>query len=185
MASSSVMVTAPGFCARVWAGGDGVFAGVVCARATSKDGHMVSKSERQRRRKRMGGQPSSAGQYKDGRAASGTKARRLLCGRGARRNVPRGVSYGKAEILRFRSSSCGQQDEGASAHRRRLDGLMAQMTDRAIVRRRSGMVMPDEPERSPYQQRKERYRQHQSRNCRLTRHVWSSVSRHCARVGPV
>jgi hypothetical protein len=68
-------------------------------------------------------------QYKDGRAASGTKARRLLCGRGARRNVPRGVSYGEAEVLRFRSSSCGQQDEGAGAHRGRLDGLMAQMTD--------------------------------------------------------
>ena len=185
MASSSDMVTVPGFCARVWAGGDGVFAGVVCAPTTSKHGHTVSKSGRHRRRKRMGGQPSSAGQYKDGRATTGTKARRRLCGRGARRNVPRGVSYGEAESLRFRSSSCGQQDEGAGAHRRRLDGLMAQMTDRAVVRRSSGVVMPDEPERSPYQERKERYRHHQSRNCRLTRHVLSSVSRPCARVGPV
>ncbi len=159
MASSSVMVTAPGFCARAWAGGDGVFAGVVCAPATSKHGRTVSKSGRHRRRKRMGGQPSSAGQYKDGRATIGTKARRRLYGRGARRNIPRGVSYGEAESLRFRSSSCGQQDEGAGAHRRRLDGLMAQMTDRAVVRRGSGVVMPDEAERSPYQQRKERYRQ--------------------------
>jgi hypothetical protein len=185
MASSSVMVTAPGFCARVWAGGDGVCAGVVCAPAISKQGHTVSKSGRHRRRKRMGGQPSSAGQYKDGRAASGTKARRLLCGRGARRNVSRGVSYGGAEIERLRSGSCGQQDQGASAHRRRLDGLMAQMTNRAVVRRRSGVVMPDEAERSPYQERKERYRHYESRNCRLTRHVLSSVSRPCVRVGPV
>src|ERR1700761_1686634 len=53
MGWSRDMVTFPGFCARVWAGGDGVFAGVVCAPTTSKHGHTVSKSGRHRRRKRM------------------------------------------------------------------------------------------------------------------------------------
>jgi hypothetical protein len=185
MASSSEMVTVPGFCARVCAGGRRSL-----RRRRLRAHNFKTRPHRQQKRetqtsKAHGRTAFVSRRYKDGSAASGTKARRLLCGRGARRNVPRGVFYGEAEILRFGSRSCGQQDEGASAHRRRLDGLMAQMTDRAIVRRGSGVVMPDEAERCPYQERKERYRQHQPRNCRLTRHVLSSVSRPCARVGPV
>jgi hypothetical protein len=95
---------------------------------------------------------------------------RLLCGRGARGNVPRGTSKGGAEGLRLGRRSRCNQDGYASVCRRRLNGLMTQVADGAVIDRRGGMMMPNHPERRPYQERDERYRECQSPDFSLIRH---------------
>jgi hypothetical protein len=73
-------------------------------------------------------------------------------------------------MLRFRSRSCGSQNVYTSACQRWLDGLMAEMANRAGVRRRNGMTMPHSSERRPDYQREKRYREHGAPNSLLLRH---------------
>jgi hypothetical protein len=113
----------------------------------------------------MGGQPSSGGRYRNWRAGNGTEIRQLLCRRSACGNVPGGSSCGAANILKFGRKSCWKQDGYASACQRRLNGLMTQMADGTIVGRRSGMMMPNHPERGRYQEREERDGKDKSPNC--------------------
>jgi hypothetical protein len=73
-------------------------------------------------------------------------------------------------MLRFWSGSCGNQNVHTSARRRWLDGLMAQMANRAGVRGRNGMTMPHSAERSPNHQHEKRYREHRAPNSLLLSH---------------
>lgn len=73
-------------------------------------------------------------------------------------------------MLRLWSGSGGKQNVYASACQRWLDGLMAQMANRAGVRRRDGMTMPHSSERSSYHQHEKRYREHRAPNSLLLRH---------------
>jgi hypothetical protein len=142
---------------------------VDCAPAASKNEIVSSKNGRHRRGKSMGSQPSSGGRYRNWRAGIGTEIRQLLCGRSACGNVPSGRSCGEVSILKFGCKPCWHQDGYASACQRRLNGLMTQMADRTIVGRRSGMMMPNHPDRSRYQEREERYGKDQSPDCVSTR----------------
>ena len=73
-------------------------------------------------------------------------------------------------MLRFWSSSCGNQNVYTSACQRWLNGLMTQMADRAGVRGREGMTMPHSSERRPYHQHEKRYREDCTPNSLLLRH---------------
>jgi hypothetical protein len=73
-------------------------------------------------------------------------------------------------MVRLWSRSCGNQNVYTSACQRWLDGLMAQMANRARVRGRNGMTMPHSSERSPYHQGEKRYREHRAPNSLLLRH---------------
>ena len=55
-------------------------------------------------------------------------------------------------MLRFWPRFCGNQNVYTSASQRWLDGLMAQMANRAGLRRRNSMTMPHSSERCPYHQ---------------------------------
>jgi hypothetical protein len=80
------------------------------------------------------------------------KKKRLLCGGRPRGDVLRGGAQNVAVMLRFWSRSCGNQNFYASVRRRCLNGLVAQITNRAGVRRSNSMAMPHSSERSPYHQ---------------------------------
>jgi hypothetical protein len=67
------------------------------------------------------------------RVGSGTKTRQLLCGRSTSGHMPRGVCCGKAKMLWLGRRSCCDQDGHARACQRRLNRLMAQMADGAVV----------------------------------------------------
>jgi hypothetical protein len=73
-------------------------------------------------------------------------------------------------MLRLWSGPCGNQNVSTSACQRWLNGLMAQMANRAGVRGTNGMTMPHSSERSPYHQHEKRYREHRAPNSLLLRH---------------
>jgi hypothetical protein len=68
---------------------------------------------------------------------------------GAHGNVPCDGTWDEVIELGFWPRPCGNQNVYTSACRRRFDGLMAQLADRAGVRERIGMVMPDLSQRRP------------------------------------
>jgi hypothetical protein len=55
-------------------------------------------------------------------------------------------------MFRFWSRSCGNQNVYTRARLGWLDGVMAQMANRAGVRRRDGVAMPHSSERGSYHQ---------------------------------
>jgi hypothetical protein len=80
-------------------------------------------------------------------------------------------------MFRFWSRSGGNQSVCTSAGQRWLDGLMAEMANRAGVRGRNGMTMTHSPERRSYHQHEERYREHRAPNQLLVRHFgWAPDS---------
>jgi hypothetical protein len=72
-------------------------------------------------------------------------------------------------MLRFWSGSCGNQNVHTSARQSWLNGLMAQVADRAGVRGRNGVTVPHSPERRPYHQHEKRYRKRRAPNLLLLR----------------
>ena len=69
----------------------------------------------------------------NGRAAEWHESEALLCGRSTCGNVPRGASEGESKGLQFRRRSRWNQDGHASAGGRRLNSLVAQMADGAVI----------------------------------------------------
>jgi hypothetical protein len=69
----------------------------------------------------------------NGRDAEWHESEALLCGRSTCGNVPRGASEGKSKGFQFGPRSHWNQDRHAGACGRRLNGLMTQMTDGAVI----------------------------------------------------
>jgi hypothetical protein len=68
----------------------------------------------------------------NGRAANGTRGA-LLCGRSTCGNVACGASKDESKGLQFRHRSGWNQNGDTSACGCRLNGLMAQMADGAVI----------------------------------------------------
>ena len=162
MASSSEMVTDAGFWASACAGGDGAWAGGDCATGGTRNSYC----DRQRIENANAVNAWAVSLLKEGGTQIGVpgtahKEGDCLCGGCAGGKASGGRTGGEVIPLRFGPRPAGNRNTYANARRRRFDGLMAQMADRAGVGRSVGVMMPDSPERRPDHQREQRYGQQQ------------------------
>jgi hypothetical protein len=150
IASSSVRIAPPGFCARVCAEGAGTLcAGADCAPAVPGNTIAGSRNGIHQGRKRMGTQPF-LGREHHGLARRGRTWRRpRLSGRGSRADLRGNQIRNRICLQRLRPGFLADRRRRVHVAHRQLNDLVTQVADGAGFRRGVRVAMPHLAQRRP------------------------------------